>query len=546
VGPADHLVISATLLEMPGGRTVAQTSVEGPKDSLFTLVDRVTAQLLALGAGANASQLSGLTTTSLDALRAYLDGQAAYRRGAFDKATPLLERAVQLDSTFALALFELIEADGWFNATTDMGRVRRLAWQYRNRLNQRDQLFLSIRLGSRYPRETPSTEQIADCEQATQRMPESAEAWYYLGDALFHTGRLADVSDADARARQAFEQAFQRDSLYGGPITHLARLAFGAGDTAAQRLWTRRELALDSTAGYVPLTRWDLMAATRDEPGIHAFLSKLDSLPSGLLVQTVLFAPLDSVTIAHQAELLDAAHRRATTTGDRVNIAARYAELLWNRGRPSEAGKWVDTLRTLNPGWARYLSVGGAIWFGGESPDTSAMGDMADLWRLSQGELAAGDRLVKESRAGAAKDTLGGNDRRLGALVEAWLAVKRGAPAAGQLVDVADSLWRGYTQYSEVASIQLARLYQAQGRVDRALRAVRRRNHSLDQPVPRGLAESLRPEGRLAALAGDKSGAIRAYRDYLRLRVDPEPSRIPQRDSVRAELAAVGDLEGSK
>ncbi len=39
VGPSDHLVISATLLEMPGGRTVAETTVEGPTDSLFTLVD---------------------------------------------------------------------------------------------------------------------------------------------------------------------------------------------------------------------------------------------------------------------------------------------------------------------------------------------------------------------------------------------------------------------------------------------------------------------------------------------------------------------------
>ncbi len=104
VGPADHLVIAATLLEMPSGRTVAQASVEGPKDSLFVMVDRLTAQVLALGAGASATQLSSLTTANLDALRAYLDGATAYRRGAFQLSTPALERAVALDSTFALAL----------------------------------------------------------------------------------------------------------------------------------------------------------------------------------------------------------------------------------------------------------------------------------------------------------------------------------------------------------------------------------------------------------------------------------------------------------
>jgi hypothetical protein len=61
-----------------------------------------------------------------------------------------------------------------------------------------------------------------------------------------------------------------------------------------------------------------------------------------------------------------------------------------------------------------------------------------------------------------------------------------------------------------------------------------------------GLAESYRLEGKLAALADDKVGAIRAYRNYLKMRVDPEPSKVPQLDSVKAELRAVGDLEGRR
>ena len=93
------------------------------------------------------------------------------------------------------------------------------------------------------------------------------------------------------------------------------------------------------------------------------------------------------------------------------------------------------------------------------------------------------------------------------------------------------------------ASLELARVYEQQGRVDRALRAVRRRWIAMGEPDPAGLAESYRLEGRLAVLADDKVGAMRAYRNYLRLRVDPEPSRIPQLDSVRAELRALGDLK---
>ena len=75
---------------------------------------------------------------------------------------------------------------------------------------------------------------------------------------------------------------------------------------------------------------------------------------------------------------------------------------------------------------------------------------------------------------------------------------------------------------------------------------MRRRWLPMGEPEPAGLAESYRMEGRLAALVDDKVGALRAYRNYLRLRVDPEPSRVPQLDSVRAEIRALGGLEGGR
>ena len=49
----------------------------------------------------------------------------------------------------------------------------------------------------------------------------------------------------------------------------------------------------------------------------------------------------------------------------------------------------------------------------------------------------------------------------------------------------------------------------------------------------------LRQEGRLAALAGDDAGALRAYNAYLSLRTAPDAPLRPQRDSVIAERATV-------
>jgi serine/threonine-protein kinase len=547
VGPPDHLVISATLLAMPGGSTVAQTSVTGPKDSLFVLIDRLTGQLLALGAGARENQLSALTTTNLDALRAYLDGVTAYRRGAFQEATPLLEKAVSLDSTFALALSALIEADGWHRSTGDMNRVRRLAWQYRDRLNPQDQLFLSLRLGSAWPLSTPWNVQIADAEKAVQKVPESADAWYYLGDALFHYGLLSDVPDAQVKARRAFEQAVQRDSLYGAPVVHLAALTYAAGDTAAQRLWTTRGFALDPNGESVNNARWQLLAATRNQKGIAAFLHEADSMPAMDLASIPYFAPTDSTTIAHQDELFQVGHRTAATKGEQGQTTYGHVVELWNRGRPAEAAAWLDTLFTINQGFAAIQSVVGAASYGGARPDSSRLTPaQLDFLRLQQGDTAAGRRVLAVFRERAAKDTLQTDWFRIAPLTEAMLAVKRGDPAAEQLVDLADSLWRGREVYASWASIQLARLYQAQGRTDRALRAVRRRWLPLGQPEPAGLAESYRLEGQLAAKIGDRQAAIAAYKNYLRLRFDPDSSRMPQRDSVRAEYAAIADVEKQK
>ncbi|MEP6689209.1 MAG: hypothetical protein ABJC36_12745, partial [Gemmatimonadales bacterium] len=454
VGSPEHLVMSASLVAVPGGRTLTQTSVAGPKDSLFVLIDRLTAQLLALGAGANSSQLSALTTTNLDALRTYLDGVGAYRRGAFQNATPLLSRAVELDSTFALALSGLIEADGWHPATTDMNRIRRLAWQYRDRLNPQDQLFLSLRLGSTYPKPPSWDVRIADAEHAVQLIPESADAWYNLGDVLFHFGRLADIPEPEVRARQALEQAFQRDSLFAAPVQHLAALTYVTGDTAAQALWTRRMIALDSTAEGVPFARWNMLQAERNDAGIAAFLAGIDSGGAGVPQGILFFSPLDSVTIAHRDALFDAVHRLSATKAERTDVALARSRYLWNLGRPAEAAKWIDTLATLDRGAAGLQSLLGAGWFGGGPADTTLMNaEQLDNWRFWRGDAAAGQRTLQRFRDRAAKDSTNAFNPRAAAIFEAKLALDRNDPAGARLTDVADSLARGRLNAASWSSI---------------------------------------------------------------------------------------------
>jgi hypothetical protein len=83
----------------------------------------------------------------------------------------------------------------------------------------------------------------------------------------------------------------------------------------------------------------------------------------------------------------------------------------------------------------------------------------------------------------------------------------------------------------------LARLHEIRGDARDALRTIRRRFQFFSFPYGELLAASLRQEGRVAALTGDRAGAIKAYRWYLTLVTDPEPALVPRRDHIRVELA---------
>ncbi len=93
----------------------------------------------------------------------------------------------------------------------------------------------------------------------------------------------------------------------------------------------------------------------------------------------------------------------------------------------------------------------------------------------------------------------------------------------------------GFFPSHEEKNLVVARLRETQGDLKGALEAVRRRIYFLGPPLY--LSSYLREEGRLAALTGDRQGAIRAYEHYLALRSEPEPSLKPEADRVRAELA---------
>jgi hypothetical protein len=152
-------------------------------------------------------------------------------------------------------------------------------------------------------------------------------------------------------------------------------------------------------------------------------------------------------------------------------------------------------------------------------------------WRLAHGDT----RTARAAIARRAAEKGLGTPSTFGCdvMLEALLAAAEHRPDAGAAFARLDTLLlTGETPAGWV--MEAARWREAQGDIRGALRAIRRREGYLEFW---NLSYLLREEGRLAALVGDRAGAIKAYSHYLALRYNPEPSVKPEVDRVRAELA---------
>ncbi len=92
---------------------VGTAQVEGDTTELFSLVDQLSAKLMATlreGHGAELARTAAVTTESLPALKAYLGAEQFLRSARYDSAIAGFQNAVRLDTTFALAYYRLAVA----------------------------------------------------------------------------------------------------------------------------------------------------------------------------------------------------------------------------------------------------------------------------------------------------------------------------------------------------------------------------------------------------------------------------------------------------
>src|SRR5439155_1090045 len=208
-------VLSAELVSAPDGATLVALREDAKDDgAIIAAVDRLSARLRerigeSLRAIRASEPLEQVTTGSLEALRKYSQALKANDAGQFARAVSLLEEAISLDSTFAIAYRKLAEAARTVESFAGKAPQNPLAFYLRAGL-----------AGAR--RDFDSAEAIVRAE--AQLVPDPAlqeQTAYVLAHLSLVRGRLAD---AERHAQTALDLSEQR-GLPGSSVGYAVMLS---------------------------------------------------------------------------------------------------------------------------------------------------------------------------------------------------------------------------------------------------------------------------------------------------------------------------------
>ncbi len=538
VGSPSHLVLSATLTS--GGASspgATQATVEGPQDSLPAMLNRLTGELLAGSVGERGVRGASLTTSSLDALKAYLDGQVVFRAGQYHVAARHFSQALDADSAFSAAAFFLLRTGGWGEYVFNAGRVAEIAWDGRHSLSRQDRALLEAYFGPQGPGAGSSAETLEAREAAVTALPGSADAWFLLGEMYYHVAPFLGITDFSERAAQAFEQAVALAPTWRAPLRHLTEVMGDLGDTTeTRRLW-QALVQLDSTRPPSDRVRYNTAVALHDEEMIADALDRLAA--SHWSSASMAMLPAQMSRGGEGARYLDTLtaimQSRTRSQNDRDGAAYAAYTVAMNRGRPRKALGLISSQVPAHSDWHLLR----ALYWNGVLEDTALMLRMADStarapfgpsaaeqrdqlvtacrlarWRLARGETGGVAFLLQRLETGL---TMGDSVVADGAsplctiMVRAMLAVRQGRTDAKAQVERVDSILlsnpnrNDYRVNRHLSNVIVAGLLDELGEPEQALAALQRLGGA------EFWSTMLREEGRLAALTGDRERAIRAY-----------------------------------
>ena len=246
--------ISASVHDTQTGRSLRRLRAEGAANDFMTLIDQVTVQAVEAARGGERDgralpdpDVSALTTESLSALRAYLRGEERLRQSRFEQAIPEFKRAVELDSTFAVAhlrlakTYPLAPSSALFDDLQEAQAQARLhlraAERHGSRLPARERALLQSAVASAEGAHVRSARII---KEAVEASPSDPELWYEYSNVTYDPVVAQTVgAGTNRRFTSAFRIALRRvlalDSTMTPAYFALTQAAIASGDTTEAR-----------------------------------------------------------------------------------------------------------------------------------------------------------------------------------------------------------------------------------------------------------------------------------------------------------------------
>jgi hypothetical protein len=424
--------IDLALYPTSGGDAIARASVTALPDDMNALTDSAAWALIRQvwqRAAPPTPSLAAITTHSIPALRAFLEGERLVVDGQWRAASDAFQRAIANDSTFWLAYWRFAFSRD-FNVLPVDPEFRAKYQTHRGDLPERDRLLIEASMTDRL------SEHYERLKAINTRFPDYWLGWWTMSEHLAHAGPLLGTSESDLRA--ALERTIALNPGMISAWNHLFWVALWQRDTllSAQILRELTALRYDSTSrqetGFDGLryfryldgvARWSGPARelALAKVGLDRFASPRGELDPNVLSLSSTAFGFPRAQVEFMRALLARKVRPAVATAGGLALAVAHAE----RGAWESALLAMDSVVAANTdaSWPLYryrLAVIGA-WLGAfdaqvATAQRSAVARVsAQLQPASRAELAWLDGVLAVARidAGAlaeAQRALNGTD----------------------------------------------------------------------------------------------------------------------------------------
>lgn len=336
------------MYDLEDGRQLGQVQADGSPDTVLAVMDRLAVLTLEIVLSKERGDvphvaLSNVITSSVPALKAYLEGESLLRRGQLRAAIEAFQSAVQIDSLFALAYYGLFRAASFEYGPANPLRIdaREKAFELIDRLPEREALLVRLSMEWKSPKpdkEFPETV-LKPLEQAVVKYPEDADIWHELAEArlwvLESVGSWQTVREPLLRATElAPKFAPYWIQLIGFSFVHDVDSA-----VVAKRIANYESVSSD--ARRVTLFRITADLVYGDSAHRAAAVDRLDSLGTDELngIFRYLTSPLRWEAFKHVAEAM---YRNGTRADKDSALVSLGKNAIIRRGQLRDGLRYLD------------------------------------------------------------------------------------------------------------------------------------------------------------------------------------------------------------